>query len=1073
MNLRETVNRHASLVASAGLILLLISLSLAAIHPLLFGSLMRTDDGLQHLYRLIALDQAVQHGDLWPRYIPTLVYGYGEPIFNYYSPMSLYPFEALRLIGLRFQDALLVGLILYSLIGISGAYKLGEGWGGPIMGIGAATAYAYAPYMLHNMLERGAVGEVAALALLPWALWAFHRLAQTRQRREFLIAVILLALLLLMHNITALQAIALLVVYSAFLWWTGDHPPRLFVHLGLAGVLAIGLAAFFWLPALAESSYVQLDRTRVGVNAPPDTPDFYAQFQTLEQTFAPPVAADLTQFNPPTRRTLSWPQFVLALLGIGLVLAERPVDRREALLKRLLIVAFALIAGCVFMTVSLSSGIWAVVPLLNYFQFPWRMLGPASLLLALMAGAGMAEVFKMLSRPVTRGLWLALCLAALILSAMPSLYHLYIPDPAAASVVDAQNDERVTGRLGGTARGEYIPRWVKELPDANRLAERYARSDVIPRLQPLSVVTVSAETWGPTTARLALASTEDTILTFDWLYFPGWQARVDGQETPVRPSQPNGLVTLDVPQGEHAIELMLGPTLLQTLAMLVSGLFVILVGVSLLIAPRRLWPPVDKPEARPSLRDAAPYALFAGALGLALFILKAALIDNIQSPIKQERFAGGVENGLQHPVWGVFNSQVTLLGYDLPNVRLESGKSGPITLYWQPADAVIPDDYASVVTLRDVSGIIVAQTGSPNPGGWPTSSWVPGFWVQEALALGIPPATPPGVYAINVSLYSPKSQRNLDALDGQSQPRGPLLRVGELTVTRPSAPARMDDFPADEQQSLVQLDSRLTDALALVAVKPLPTSGDVGQSFPLVAYWRADQAPGQSFSYQLVWADSTGAVAAVSSPRALAASYPTDQWQPGDLWRGEAMLHIPGKLATGIYTVSLQLIDPQGVPIGVSAELGQMVANAPPRSFAPPRPSVPTTTMWENGIRLVGYDLPGSIVRRGEPVRLTLHWQPASEIDVSLTVFAHIIDAEGNIVGQVDTLPGGGKRPTTGWAPGEYVSDTYQVIVNPGTPRGEYYIRIGWYDAATGARLTIVDGAPPDSWLLPQTIRVP
>ncbi|HEC24110.1 MAG TPA: hypothetical protein ENI95_14455, partial [Chloroflexi bacterium] len=120
-------------------------LVLPAVHPLTFGALPDTPDGLLHLYRLIALDHAIRHGDLWPRYVPGALFGYGAPIFNFYAPLSLYPLELLHLIGLRFLDALLVGMALYTFAGALGAYRLGEAWGGPVSGITASVAYTYAP----------------------------------------------------------------------------------------------------------------------------------------------------------------------------------------------------------------------------------------------------------------------------------------------------------------------------------------------------------------------------------------------------------------------------------------------------------------------------------------------------------------------------------------------------------------------------------------------------------------------------------------------------------------------------------------------------------------------------------------------------------------------------------------------------------------------------------------------------------------------------------------------------------------------------------------------------------------
>jgi hypothetical protein len=43
-------------------------------------------------------------------------------------------------------------------------------------------------------------------------------------------------------------------------------------------------------------------------------------------------------------------------------------------------------------------------------------------------------------------------------------------------------------------------------------------------------------------------------------YFPGWQVRVDSQLVEARVSNPHGLIEVDVPAGEHRIDVRMGST---------------------------------------------------------------------------------------------------------------------------------------------------------------------------------------------------------------------------------------------------------------------------------------------------------------------------------------------------------------------------------------------------------------------------------------------------------------------------------------------------------------------------------
>ena len=125
---------------------------------------------------------------------------------------------------------------------------------------------------------------------------------------------------------------------------------------------------------------------------------------------------------------------------------------------------------------------------------------------------------------------------------------------------------------------------------------------------------------------------------------------------------------------------------------------------------------------------------------------------------------------------------------------------------------------------------------------------------------------------------------------------------------------------------------------------------------------------------------------------------------------------------------------------------------------------------WENGIRLLGYDLPELRVGQGDGLELTLYWQTETDINTSLTVFVHIYDSDDRTVAQQDSIPLGGARPTTGWAPGEILTDRYAIFIPTDVPQDHYWIRIGLYNAATGDRVHLSDGS--EFWILLQSVRV-
>src|SRR5947208_1878297 len=85
----------------------------------------------------------------------------------------------------------------------------GLGLGGPWPAVLAAVAYVWSPYVLLDAHKGGVLGESVALAIMPWALLAMHRLAGRGGIVWLAAAAGALALVVLGHNITALFFVGL------------------------------------------------------------------------------------------------------------------------------------------------------------------------------------------------------------------------------------------------------------------------------------------------------------------------------------------------------------------------------------------------------------------------------------------------------------------------------------------------------------------------------------------------------------------------------------------------------------------------------------------------------------------------------------------------------------------------------------------------------------------------------------------------------------------------------------------------------------------------------------------------
>ena len=108
-------------------------------------------------------------------------------------------------------------------------------------------------------------------------------------------------------------------------------------------------------------------------------------------------------------------------------------------------------------------------------------------------------------------------------------------------------------------------------------------------------------------------------------------------------------------------------------------------------------------------------------------------------------------------------------------------------------------------------------------------------------------------------------------------------------------------------------------------------------------------------------------------------------------------------------------------------------------------------------------------VSPGQTIRLSLYWESLAEMDTDYTVFTHLLDDEGRVVGQHDGFPGNSFRLTeiwqpatfkltSRWQPGEIMRDVHYLSLSPDCKPGIGALEVGMYNHWTGQRLSTANG---------------
>jgi 4-amino-4-deoxy-L-arabinose transferase-like glycosyltransferase len=424
------------------------------------------------------------------------------------------------------------------------------------------------------------------------------------------------------------------------------------------------------------------------------------------------------------------------------------------------------------------------------------------------------------------------------------------------------------------------------------------------------------------------------------------------------------------------------------------------------------------------------------------------------------------EPTLAHRLNASLGGQVTLLGFDSDITTIAAGQPIDVVLWWR-VQSKLGVNLRRYAALFDANGRRWAEIDEEPVGPlYRATQWIAGELLRDPVRLVVTVGMPPSTYSLEVGLHDPNTGRFLEVNDQQHGMQGVRVRLGTVVVIKPVG-------------------------AVIPPTMPNLSNADFGGELRLLGYavGPGEVKPGDTIHVDLLWqvesrrADDRRVVLRLEDSKGQAMvqqeGAPFTRWDAGEMVRGQHDLLIPADVADGMYRLMLR-VPPLTVrwwivPIGDSVELSTIRVASRLHSFVAPQGiSHPMAAQLGSLAKLIGYNLSSDSVAPSETLRLTLYWQAVSKTSTSLKVFTHLVDEGGRIVGQHDAVPCGGGCPTTGWVPGEYLVDEYEIAVKPDTPPGEYVLEVGLYDEATGVRLQAFDaqGKPLDDKVVLGKVKV-
>ncbi len=540
--------------------LIILSSTIFILAPLTQAGAPGGHDYYFHLSRVAELDWLFRDGHYYGRWAPDFNFGFGYPLFNFYPSLIYYIAQIFQACGIGIVDSL--KWVIVSGTWLSGffMYIFGKEFWGRHGGVVCAIAYIYVPYRIVNLYVRGAIPEFYSMTFMPLIFWSFYKIVRTGKLKYVVIGSISYGFMIPTHNVTALFLTMCLIAYSLFLlieeWaFSGKHRKETFARscaLFTTAVLGITLVAIYWLPAMYEKQFVKISSLDTGYH------DVAVHFVYFSQFFSRFWGYGGSGRGPDDGMSfqLGIEHVILAIISAIVVLYVRrsyPRQRNHTLF------CGVLIAGLMFAMTSQSLFLWRTFPLIGFISFPWRLLSLTAFALSFLCGGIFLINFDtLLSR--WRRVHFTFCfgnrIVQLIITAFLLLFTVgYCHVGGLLPLSDHHFSRELLRESDGAAmNNEYLPIWVDDPDDTVKGGD-------------IQITTGDAEIYDIHTKMLSyqfmLESKSLAAVRIGTVYFPGWKAYRNGKFIPLAPEPATGLLTFNVPQGKHLMEIHFEDTIIR------------------------------------------------------------------------------------------------------------------------------------------------------------------------------------------------------------------------------------------------------------------------------------------------------------------------------------------------------------------------------------------------------------------------------------------------------------------------------------------------------------------------------
>lgn len=489
-----------------------------------------SDDGIQHIARLMGTTQSIEEGQIIPAIMSNFCNGFGYSWNIFYSPLTAFLPLVFSIFTHSFELILKLFIVLVAFLSGIAMYEfVNKISKNRYAGLMAAMVYIFAPYRLTDTYIRVAISELTSFIFLPIVFHGMYNIFNSEEKsfKKSLLLGLGATGLIITHSVIAMYTAIFCFIY--LLINIKELKNKQVIKMLIVNILLILLlTSFYTIPLLEHKLSADYEVFKPGRMERTDSL-IQNKLKPIQLIYTAPYSFC----------------FEIGLVSIiGLVLTILAHKKIEKSVKKFY--WFALISGIVCVIMSLNFFPFEKMPaILKMIQFTFRLLEFSSFFFAVLAGINYSLVIKNFKlRDI-----LILCFVTILLL-MPAYNNCvgfgkqWSEDKLWPAVEVNEN----TGRVhAGCATFEYLPSKAYENLDYIKTREN--------RVYVLSgSATIENEEKNGTKMTFNVSNIEEnTTLELPYIYYLGYNIQIEqnGQILTLEAFESsNGFVAVNLPNTE-------------------------------------------------------------------------------------------------------------------------------------------------------------------------------------------------------------------------------------------------------------------------------------------------------------------------------------------------------------------------------------------------------------------------------------------------------------------------------------------------------------------------------------------